>query len=230
MERLLEQSLVNAGVVKPVFSLEDVGINDTNTVPLVITNELHSLLKEYFSDRAGYYMLMPTKLIIAMIREHKINREKLEESIDKIIDDKVVATQIVDMFYYATKTAYSTNLSIIGTMCAKGNALLVSIKDIISLLYILIIQMFPYEVIETFRSADDKDNFIHTWLYNYGIRAGNADNNDNEAIFDNTMQYFGVLDNLPVEIKKNIISSIWDCIIDIINYRYGNYEFLKEVK
>ena len=207
-------ALIKSGEVKPAFSTEDINLDLTDKFVV----EFDDIVKDAVKDlNNNAYVITQKYMEYIMFARKSLNREKFIKDISTILNENI-ANQYCDLLI-----GYITEARSVYNGLMYPNAYQHDVKDIvldnyvctlyelIDIMTVLLVECFDEE---TVRSWSTKDGALDTITDNFILFINSFRNINSKTI---TSSVLGTLSTLDIETKRNIIGSIWNCIIDIIS-------------
>lgn len=188
------EMLKDLGELNSTIPMQDLFIG-TQNFPVAIHPELKRQLLEMTSREYS----------MALVILANINRDKFKSIMATYIGKENAETyeKLSDIF--KPNYAYTDDLKLI----LEKNILL-GIQEILFIFSITVLLITPFEDIE--KACDNR-------IKNHLERSMQLNPDDMKQVVP-----VGILENISEEDKKNIIGSIWNCIIDIIDHQTSNKE------
>lgn len=207
----LTELLIKSGEIKPTFSTEDIKLHHTDKYVVAFSEEVKDIIRNRLGE--GYLGLsMITTYLKHCINDYEFNKTNFINDVSSILNEDI-ANQYCDILigyvlnrdsrrhYPQTEMKNMIDIVLNNYVCTLPN--------LIDIMTVLLVECFD---VDTIRKWDDNDS-----LYNLANYLVYLDNNDNNLSYkDITNASLGLLSTLDLDTKKNIIGSIWNCIIDII--------------
>lgn len=211
MKGYLTELLIKSGEIKPTFSTEDIRLHHTDKYVVAFSEEVKDIIRNRLGEGyLGFNMIIT--YLKQCINDYKFNKTNFINDVSSILNEDI-ANQYCDILvgyvlnidgrrrYPQTEMKNMIDIVLNNYVCTLPN--------LIDIMTVLLVECFD---VETIRKWDDNDS-----LYNLANYLVYLDNNDNNLSYkDITNASLGLLSTLDLDTKKNIIGSIWNCIIDII--------------
>lgn len=215
MKGYLTELLIKSGEIKPTFSMEDVRLHHTDKYVVAFSEEVKDIIRNRLGE--GYLGLnMITTYLKHCISDYKFNKTNFINDVSSILNEDI-ANQYCDILigYVLNRDSRShyPQTEMKNMIDIVLNNYVCTLLNLIDIMTVLLVECFD---VETIRKWDNNDSLYN--LANYLVYLDNNDNdNDNNLSYkDITNASLGLLSTLDLDTKKNIIGSIWNCIIDII--------------
>lgn len=212
MKGYLTELLIKSGEINPTFSTEDIRLHHTDKYVVAFSEEIKDIIRNRLGEGyLGFSMIIT--YLKHCISDYNFNKTNFINDVSSILNEDI-ANQYCDILvgyvldidsrrhYPQTEMKNMIDIVLNNYVC--------TIPNLIDIMTVLLVECFD---VETIRKWDNNDN-----LYNLADYLVYLNNNDNNLSYkDITNASLGLLSTLDLDTKKNIIGSIWNCIIDIIN-------------
>ena len=211
MKGYLTKLLIKSGEINPTFSTEDIRLHHTDKYVVAFSEEVKDIIRNRLGE--GYLGLsMITTYLKHSISDYKFNKTNFINDVSSILNEDI-ANQYCDILVgYVLNIDSRSNYpqtDMKNMIDIVLNNYVCTLPNLIDIMTVLLVECFD---VETIRKWDDNDS-----LYNLANYLVYLNNNDNDLSYkDITNASLGLLSTLDLDTKKNIIGSIWNCIIDII--------------
>lgn len=212
MKGYLTELLIKSGEIKPTFSASDIRLHHTDKYVVAFSEEVKDIMRNRLGEGyLGFNMI--TTYLKHCISDYKFNKTNFINDVSSILNEDI-ANQYCDILvgyvlnidsrshYPQTEMRNMIDIVLNNYVC--------TLLNLIDIMTVLLVECFD---VETIRKWDDNDSLYN--LANYLVYLNNNDDN-NLSYKDITKASLGLLSTLDLDTKKNIIGSIWNCIIDII--------------
>lgn len=208
----LTELLIKSGEIKPTFSVSDIRLHHTDKYIVAFSEEVKDIIRNRLGE--GYLgFSMITTYLKHCISDYKFNKTNFINDVSSILNEDI-ANQYCDILVgYVLNIDRCSNYpqTEMGNMIdIVLNNYVCTLPNLIDIMTVLLVECFD---VETIRKWDNNDSLYN--LANYLVYLNNSDNN--LSYKDITNASLGLLSTLDLDTKKNIIGSIWNCIIDIIS-------------
>ena len=225
MKNYLTDLLVKSGEIKPTFSMEDVRLNHTDKFVINFSDDLKKIVRDRIGN--GYLRVgIALSYIRYLITNRYLDRDKFISDISKILDSDV-ANQYCDILIGIIKNQIEGNTETYVDIDAFNSILfddyVCNLYDMIDIMTVLLVQCFEVKDISNWSTTGgykSLDNVVNNMIF--------MTSNDVLNKADITSSKLGLLSTLDLDTKKNIIGSIWNCIIDILKEVSINDALLEE--
>lgn len=208
MKGYLTELLVNSGELKPTFSAEDIRLPVSGKYVVSFSDELKDIVRNRLGE--GYlYINLVLKYIQIIVSNRYLNRAKFISDISTILGNDI-SNQYCDIIIgIMTKLSYRimTNGTFNNIVL---NNYVCDLEDLINIMTVLLVECFD---MNTIRSWTTIKNTLDDWI-KFQVFVQHSGEINTASIGRASL---GLLSTLDIDTKKNIIGSIWNCIIDIIN-------------
>ena len=212
MKGYLTELLIKSGEIKPTFSIEDIRLHHTDKYVVAFSEEVKDIIRNRLGE--GYLGLnMITTYLKHCISDYEFNKTNFINDVSSILNEDI-ANQYCDILigYVLNRDSRShyPQTEMKNMIDIVLNNYVCTLLNLIDIMTVLLVECFD---VETIRKWDNNDSLYN--LANYLVYLDNNDDN-NLSYKDITNASLGLLSTLDLNTKKNIIGSIWNCIIDII--------------
>ena len=210
MKGYLTELLIKSGEIKPTFSASDIRLHHTDKYIVAFSEEVKDIIRNRLGE--GYLgFSMITTYLKHCISDYKFNKTNFINDVSSILNEDI-ANQYCDILvgYVLNIDSRYPQTEMNNMIDIVLNNYVCTLLNLIDIMTVLLVECFD---VETIRKWDDNDSLYN--LANYLVYLNNNDNN--LSYKDITNASLGLLSTLDLDTKKNIIGSIWNCIIDIIN-------------
>lgn len=221
MKGYLTDLLVKSGEIKPTFSMEDVRLNHTDKFVINFSDDLKKIVRDRIGN--GYLRVgIALSYIRYLITNRYLDRDKFISDISKILDSDV-ANQYCDILIGIIKGNTETYVDIDTFNSILFDNYVCNLYNMIDIMTVLLVQCFEVKDISNWSTTGgykSLDNVVNNMIF--------MTSNDVLNKADITSSKLGLLSTLDLDTKKNIIGSIWNCIIDILKEVSINDTLLEE--
>lgn len=210
MKGYLTELLIKSGEIKPTFSASDIRLHHTDKYIVAFSEEVKDIMRNRLGE--GYLgFSMITTYLKHCISDYKFNKTNFINDVSSILNEDI-ANQYCDILvgYVLNISSHYPQTEMDNMIDIVLNNYVCTLPNLIDIMTVLLVECFD---VDTIRKWDDNDSLYN--LANYLVYLINNDNN--LSYKDITNASLGLLSTLDLDTKKNIIGSIWNCIIDIIN-------------
>ena len=205
----LTELLIKSGEIKPTFSTEDIRLHHTDKYVVAFSEEVKDIIRNRLGEGyLGFNMIIT--YLKHCINDYKFNKTNFINDVSSILNEDI-ANQYCDILvgYVLNRDIHYPQTEMKNMIDIVLNNYVCTLPNLIDIMTVLLVECFD---VETIRKWDDNDS-----LYNLANYLVYLDNNDNNLSYkDITNASLGLLSTIDLDTKKNIIGSIWNCIIDII--------------
>lgn len=223
MKGYLTELLIKSGEIKPTFTMEDVRLNHTDKFVINFSDDLKKIVRDRLGN--GYLRVnIALSYIRYLITNRYLDRDKFISDISKILDSDV-ANQYCDILIGIIKgnTDTITYVDIDAFNSILFDDYVCNLYNMMDIMTVLLVQCFEVKDISNWSTTGgykSLDNVVNNMIFM------TSNNVLNKA--DITSSKLGLLSTLDLDTKKNIIGSIWNCIIDILKEVSINDTLLEE--
>lgn len=221
MKGYLTELLIKSGEIKPTFSMEDVRLNHTDKFVINFSDDLKKIVRDRIGN--GYLRVgIALSYIRHLITNRYLDRDKFISDISKILDSDV-ANQYCDILIGIIKGNTETYVDIDAFNSILFDDYVCNLYNMIDIMTVLLVQCFEVKDISNWSTTGgykSLDNVVNNMIF--------MTSNDVLNKADITSSKLGLLSTLDLDTKKNIIGSIWNCIIDILKEVSINDTLLEE--
>lgn len=221
MKGYLTDLLVKSGEIKPTFSMEEVRLNHTDKFVINFSDDLKKIVRDRIGN--GYLRVgIALSYIRYLITNRYLDRDKFISDISKILDSDV-ANQYCDILIGIIKGNTETYVDIDAFNSILFDNYVCNLYNMIDIMTVLLVQCFEVKDISNWSTTGgykSLDNVVNNMIF--------MTSNDVLNKADITSSKLGLLSTLDLDTKKNIIGSIWNCIIDILKEVSINDTLLEE--
>lgn len=206
----LTELLIKSGEIKPTFSASDIRLHHTDKYVVAFSEEVKDIIRNRLGE--GYLgFSMITTYLKHCISDYKFNKTNFINDVSSILNEDI-ANQYCDILvgYVLNISSHYPQTEMDNMIDIVLNNYVCTLPNLIDIMTVLLVECFD---VDTIRKWDNNDSLYN--LANYLVYLINNDNN--LSYKDITNASLGLLSTLDLDTKKNIIGSIWNCIIDIIN-------------
>lgn len=211
-------ALKKCGLVKDTINAEDMWLKARGYNAIGVDDKLLDMLIENLEDNycfggvasMMYYVSdwVTTKNELTL-EDYPVDLDKMSQDIGKLMGTEQARQYVMLLVSRLHKGSYDNGKDLKDYLKMMRNHQMFTIDDMVMLIFGLCIVMLPVEDFDNWL-ADKRRRYTDSLQYRI---------NDVTGLKGFTSEYFtpaGRLLDLSEDLKKNIIGSLWNCIIDII--------------
>lgn len=223
--------LKKTGMIKDTMDYEDTDLALVYKYPVHYGDKILEVvdrLSEYYRNNGSYLLQKHLEYLTSNIRYKDIsqNRDLLYvDNIIKLLSELMGEEQaqqyykMLEMISQNEDRCHENIIHAINTL-PKIKETVVSIRELCMILWLLVIQMYTVSQVDSIYNITEAKRYTFRQM----IRDGFMRETPTDELIIDSLIPCGTCIDMPLEDRKNIIGSLWNCIIDMITYGHMNQE------